>query len=108
MCCGRPRWAAARPRGRYPLGLLVNGLRTPEGGGRLGPAVNTIMLFEKGKPARGWTLNGTAALDRPLPPVAVGSDGYAVAAPLTDGSVLLRPDVLGATQAAVADEGPAA
>lgn len=103
---GTPAYYIPAP-GAYPLWFVVNVLRTPEVGGRLGPAVNTIMLFEKGKPARGWTLNGTAALDRPLPPVAVGSDGYAVAAQLTDGSVLLRPDVLGATQAAVADEGTA-
>jgi len=103
---GTPTYYIPAP-GAYPLWFVVNVLRTPEMDGRLGPVVNTLMLFEKGKPSRNWTLNGTAALDRPLPPVAFGSDGYAIAAPLTDGSVLLRPDVVGATQAAVADEGPA-
>jgi hypothetical protein len=102
---GTPTYYIPAP-GAYPLWFVVTVLRTAEIDGHLGPAINTIMLFEKGKAGRDWTLNGTAALDRPLPPVAFGSDGYALAAPLTDGSVLLRPDVVGATQAAVADEGP--
>src|ERR1035437_7292698 len=49
---GTPAYYIPAP-GAYPLWFVVNVLRTPEVGGRLGPAVNTIMLFEKGKPVRG-------------------------------------------------------
>jgi hypothetical protein len=103
---GTPAYDIPAPAG-YPQWFAVTVLRTPVVGGHLGAAVNTIMLFEKGSAKKVWTLNIAAALDRPLPPVAAGRDGYAVAAPLTDGSVLLRPDVVGPTQAAVADEGAA-
>ena len=103
---GPPTYYIPAPDG-YPQWFAVTVPRTPVVGGHPGAAVNTIMLFEKGKAKLGWTLAAAAALDQPLPPVAVDSDGYAVAAPLTDGSVLLRPDVVGPTQAAVADEGPA-
>jgi len=103
---GTPRYDIPAPDG-YPQWFAVTVPRTPVVNGHPGSPVNTIMLFEKRNAKQGWNLNGAAALDRTLPPVATGSDGYAVAAPLTDGSVLLRPDVLGPTQAAVADEGPA-
>jgi hypothetical protein len=46
-------------------------------------------------------------LDQPLPAIARSSDGYAIDVSTTDSSLLLRPDVVGATQAAVVDDGPA-
>ncbi len=74
--------------------------------GHLGPAVNTIMLFDHSEQAVPWTLNGIAVLDQPLPAIARDQAGYAIAVVNNDASLLLRPDVVAATQAAVVDEGP--
>ena len=70
------------------------------------PASNTIMAFDKPAPDEPWTLNGSAVLDHPLPAVARDSDGYAINVSTKDTSLLLPPNVVGATQAAVVDEGP--
>jgi hypothetical protein len=69
-------------------------------------AGNTIMAFDKPAPDEPWTLNGSAVLDHPLPAIARDSDGYAINVSTKDTSLLLPPDVVGATQAAVVDEGP--
>jgi hypothetical protein len=45
-------------------------------------------------------------LSRPLPAIARDADGYAIPVSTTASSLLLRPDVVGATQAAVVDDGP--
>jgi hypothetical protein len=71
-------------------------------------AVNTIMAFDKPAADQPWTLNGAAVLDQPLPAIAHDSAGYAVNVSTKDTSLLLTPNVVGATQAAVANEGPAA
>jgi hypothetical protein len=91
----------------YPQWFVVAVPMSTEAGARPGTAVNTIMVFERSEPGQPWTVNGTAALDRALPPVAHDRQGYAIAVTTTDPSVLVRPDVVGATQAAVVDEGPA-
>jgi len=91
----------------YPQWFMVTVPRRTDMGGQLGPAVNTIMVFEQRSPGRPWTLNGSAVLDQALPKIARDSDGYAIDMTTTDPRLLLRPDVLGATQAAVVDEGPA-
>jgi hypothetical protein len=91
----------------YPQWFVVAVPMSTEVGGRQGAAVNTIMVFERSQPGQPWTVNGTAALDRALPPIARDSQGYAMAVTTVDPSVVLRPDVVGATQAAVVDEGPA-
>jgi hypothetical protein len=70
------------------------------------PASNTIMAFDKPAPDEPWTLNGSAVLDHPLPAIARDSDGYAINVSTKDTSLLLPPNVVGATQAAVVDEGP--
>jgi hypothetical protein len=64
------------------------------------------MLFAREKQTEDWTLSGTAVLSRPLPAIARNADGYAVSVSTRDSSLLLRPDVVGATQAAVVDDGP--
>jgi hypothetical protein len=64
------------------------------------------MLFAREKKTEDWTLSGTAVLSRPLPAIARNADGYAVPVSSRDSSLLLRPDVVGATQAAVVDDGP--
>ena len=91
----------------YPGWFLVAVPRRTDTGGRLGPAVSTLMVFTEAKTSLPWTLSGTAVLGGPLPAIARDSDGYAVDVTTTDASLLLRPDVVGATQAAVADDGPA-
>ena len=64
------------------------------------------MLFAREKKTEDWTLGGTAVLSRPLPAIARDADGYAIAVSTTDPTLLLRPDVVGATHAAVVDDGP--
>jgi hypothetical protein len=91
----------------YPQWFLVAVPRVTYTGGRLGPVVSTLMLFTRGNESLSWTLSGTAALSQPLPAIARDSDGYAIDVTTTDPRLLLRPDVVGATQAAVVDEGPA-
>jgi hypothetical protein len=90
----------------YPQWFMAAAPRKTDTDGHLGAAVNTIMVFERYTPASAWTLNGAAALDQPLPAIAHDRDGYAINVTTTDPALLLRPDVIGATQAAVADEGP--
>jgi len=70
------------------------------------PASSMIMAFDRSAPDEPWTLNGTAVLDHPLPAIARDSDGYAINVSTKDTSLLLPPNVVGATQAAVVDEGP--
>jgi hypothetical protein len=92
---------------RYPEWFMVSVPRRTFTGGRTGAAVNTVMLFERATSAKPWTLNGSAVLDQPLPAIARNGDGYAIAVSNSDQGLLLRPDVVGATQAAVVDDGPA-
>ncbi len=91
----------------YPEWFMVAVPRRADTGGRLGPAVNTLMVFAKAKNSLPWALSGTAVLGGPLPAIARDSDGYAIDVTTTDPTLLLRPDVVGATQAAVVDDGPA-
>jgi hypothetical protein len=91
----------------YPQWFMVAVPRRTDTGGRLGPAVSTLMVFARAKETLPWTLSGTAVLSQPLPAIARDSEGYAIDVATTDPSVLLRPDVVGATQAAVVDDGPA-
>jgi hypothetical protein len=91
----------------YPQWFMVAVPRRTEVGGRLGAAVSTLMVFSRTEKSVSWTLSGSAVLDRPLPAIARDRDGYAVNVAPTDSSLLLRPDVVGATQAAVVDDGPA-
>jgi hypothetical protein len=94
---GFPQWfAVAVPR---------TTVSSSGSGGKTGPAVSTVMLFARDKTTVNWTLSGTAVLSQPLPKIALDG-GYASAVSTRDQSLLLRPDVAGATQAAVVDEGP--
>jgi hypothetical protein len=80
--------------------------RTTVTGGKPGATASTLMLFAREKKTEDWTLSGTAVLSRPLPAIARDADGYAVPVSSKDSTLLLRPDVAGATQAAVVDDGP--
>ncbi len=90
----------------YPQWFMVQVPRATETNGQPGAVVSTLMVFDKLTAAGTWTLNGTTGLDGPLPALKL-NDGYAVDVATDDQSLLLRPDVVGATQAAVVDEGPA-
>jgi hypothetical protein len=92
----------------YPQWFVVAVPVTIAGGAQQAPAVNTVMAFERPSAAVPWTLNGSAVLDQPLPAIALDSDGYAIDISTKDTSLLLPPNVVGATQAAVVDEGPTA
>jgi hypothetical protein len=68
---------------------------------------STLMLFEKRGPSLPWTLDGAVALNQPLPAIARDREGYAIALNTDDTDLLLPPDVVGPSQAAVVDQGPA-
>ncbi len=92
---------------RTPRWFVVSASRSTFAPGQLGAPVSALLLFTQVKSTEPWTLSGSAVLDQPLPAIARDSDGYAIDVTTTDPSLLLRPDVAGATQAAVADQGPA-
>jgi hypothetical protein len=71
-------------------------------------AVTTLMVFYQNKSGAAWTLDGAAALGpgQSLPVIARDEDGYATPLTTYDQSLLVPPDVVGATQAAVVDDGP--
>ena len=91
----------------FPQWFVVAVPRRTDTGGRLGTAASTLMVFARAKKSVPWTLSGSTVLSQPLPAIALDGDGYAIAVSTTDPSLLLRPDVVGATQAAVVDDGPA-
>ena len=92
----------------YPLWFVVSVPVRTDTDGHLGPAVNTLLAFQRFNTSRLWTLDASAVLSHPLPAIARDSDGYAIAYTASGSSLLLPPDLLGASQAAVVDEGPAA
>ncbi len=91
----------------YPQWFVVAVPRRTDTSGQPGPAVSTLMVFARATKTLPWTLSGSAVLGQPLPAIALDSDGYAADVATTDPSLVLRPDVVGATQAAVVDDGPA-
>jgi hypothetical protein len=102
---GRPTFYVPALSG-FPQWFMVAANRTTVTGGKPGATDSTLMLFAREKKTEDWTLSGTAVLSRPLPAIARNADGYAVPVSSRDSSLLLRPDVVGATQAAVVDDGP--
>ena len=91
----------------YPQWFVAVVNRTTVTGGKPGATDSTLMLFAREKKTEDWTLSGTAVLSQALPAIARNAGGYAIAVSTTDSSLLLRPDVVGATHAAVVDDGPA-
>jgi hypothetical protein len=92
----------------YPLWFVVSVPISTDTDGHLGPAVNTLMVFQRYVASRQWTLDGSVVLDQPLPAIALDRDGYATAFTNTDPTLLLQPDIVGPAQAAVVDQGPTA
>jgi len=73
-------------------------------------SVTTLMVFSQATKTSTWALAGSTALlpGHALPAIARDARGYATALATYDQSVLLPPDVVGATQASLVDEGPSA
>ena len=92
----------------YPQWFVVDVPASAQTGGQTGPAVNTLMVFVLTGTTALWTVDATAALDQPLPALARDRGGYAVNVSVTEPNLLVPPDIVGPTQAAVVDEGPAA
>jgi len=92
----------------YPHWFLTEVPRRPAGSDTA--SVTTLMVFAKATASDTWALAGAAELSpgQSVPAIARDARGYATALATYDTSVLLPPDLVGATQAAVADEGPAA
>ena len=107
----RYQYSAARfyvpAENKYPQWFLVSAQRRTDTNGHLGSAVTTLLVFEHAKAGRVWTLNGSVTLARgeKLPTIAESAAGYAVDLPTTDTSLLVPPNVVGPTQAAVVDQG---
>lgn len=98
---GYPRWfMVAVPRRSLAAGTTNSGS---------GAAVTTLMLFDQAKHGAIWTLNGTSTLGagQALPAIPRDSAGYATALPTNEPNLLVPPNVVAATQAAVVDDGPA-
>jgi hypothetical protein len=91
----------------YPEWFEVEASRSTVTSGHASVPVETLLLFSRQKASLGWTLAGQAVLAGKLPALAM-DHGYVIPVSTTDPKLLLRPDVVGATQAAVADEGPSA
>jgi hypothetical protein len=91
----------------YPRWFVVAVPRRTMGASQPG-SVETLMVFGESARAGGWTLDGAAALQpgQTMPAIQTNSKGYAIALSPYDQSLLVAPNVLGAAQAAVVDEGP--
>jgi hypothetical protein len=91
----------------YPHWFVVSVPRRTLGSSQ--QPVTTLMVFGQSAAHGTWTLDGAAALlpGQTVPKLAADSDGYYVALSPYDSSLLLQPNVVGGTQAAVVDEGPA-
>jgi hypothetical protein len=103
---GTPTFYVPAQDSGYPHWFVVSVPRRPLGASQAAN-VTTLMLFERPRSTSPWMLNGTAALAAGAQPPAVAMDnGYAVSVSRSDSSLLVPPDVVGATQAAVVDDGP--
>jgi hypothetical protein len=105
---GYPRWFVAdvtRTAAGVPAGTGMSG----PAGVALGGSGRVLMLFEQTRPAGGWQLASTSQVPpgESVPALAADGAGHVPVVPLSDTALLARPDVTGALQAAVVDDGPA-
>ena len=90
----------------FPQWFVVAVNRTTVTGGKPGATNRTLLLFAREEEDRGLDAGRHGRARPAAAGLARDADGYAVAVSTTDPSLLLRPDVVGATHAAVVDEGP--
>ncbi len=69
---------------------------------------NVLMLFEQAGRTQRWRLASTSQFiaGTSLPPLATNGGGHVLTLPLSTGTLLAPPDVVGPLQAAVVDDGP--
>jgi hypothetical protein len=91
----------------YPHWFMTEVQRRPAG--TAAGSATTLMVFAKATASDAWALAGATELSpgQSVPAITRDAGGYATALATYDQSVLLPPDLVGATQAAVVDEGPA-
>ena len=89
----------------YPQWFMATVPERPATGG---PTRTALLVFDRLDAATTWALSGSALLNPGAPAlkVAVDGAGYATALATSDHALQLRPDVVGAMHAAVADDGP--
>lgn len=89
----------------YPQWFMATAPERPATGGATQTA---LLVFDRLDAEAAWALSGSAVLDAgaPAPHVAVDKAGYATALATSDQALKLRPDVVGAIHATVADDGP--
>jgi hypothetical protein len=93
----------------YPHWFVVDVPRRPTGSGQRS-SVRTLMVFAQFLPGGAWTVAGETALQpgQAMPSIATDAQGYAVEVSPSQSGLVLEPNFLGGTQAAVVDEGPEA
>ena len=91
----------------FPLWFAAVAPRTPARGG---PTRTAIMVFSRPTAADPWQLSLSTLLEpgTALPTIAVDPSGHATALATFDRGLLVSPNSVGAVQAALADDGPAA
>jgi hypothetical protein len=89
----------------YPQWFMAT---VPERAAPGDPARTALLVFDRLNAETSWALSGSVLLSPGAPAlkVAVGSSGYATALATSDGTLKLRPDVVGAMHAAITDDGP--
>jgi len=67
-----------------------------------------VLVFDRPDAGTKWAVSGSAVLNQGAPAlgVAVDSAGYATALATTDAKPKVRPDIVGAMHATIADDGP--
>jgi hypothetical protein len=92
----------------YPHWFMVDVPRRAAGSSPQS-SVSVLMVFGQSASAGQWTLDGDAALEagQSMPAIATNAQGYAISLSPYQGGLLLQPNLLGPTQAAIVNEGPA-
>ena len=101
---GQPRLYVPRLT-TYPQWFMAAVPERPASGG---PVRTALLVFDRLSAEAAWALSGSVLLNPGAPPLQVATDsaGYATALATSDQALKLRPDIVGATHATVADDGP--
>ena len=89
----------------YPQWFMAAVPERPASGG---PVRTALLVFDRLSAEATWALSGSVLLNPGAPPLQVATDGagYATALATSDQALKLRPDIVGAMHATVADDGP--
>jgi hypothetical protein len=89
----------------YPQWFMAT---VPEHPATAGTTQTALLVFDRPDAAATWALSGSATFNAGSPAlnVAVDKAGYATALATSDQTLKMRPDVVGAIHATVADDGP--